>query len=369
VPREAIYRGLSLWSGVLYSACVELQCFTDEIDFENQEHQSCLNKWFAIGRSTVDQVYSEISENRPLAVVVFQGHFISEHVLRQAAIKEGISVYAVERTARKDRLLFESISGVTVNRNMARNYYWRYLDSLPEKDAGEYCKSLIAGTKTHKQAQHMSPDRVFDTEGSKKVLLFLGQVYTDSSLLFGMVGYQNPIAVFEDVIKWCDQNDYLPVFKLHPKEHSGHDPIFSRDYEQLTFRKWQTATDVNHRVEKGSVVVDEDNRYDTYSMIKKADLVVTINSQAGLEAAIRGKAVVVNSGAFYSSLGFTHDYQSRRTLHAALDDAAEVSLDGSGTRKDAAEKFMFTFYEHCCLEFSPRVLVRRIMDLTRASRS
>lgn len=361
-PQDSIYRGINLWSGVRYNSCVELQCFFDELDLNDPVHLEAVQKWLSIAYSYVDLIYEEFSKARPLAIVVFQGHFISEHLLRLVAIKESIPVFSVERTAHKDRLIFEPISGVTVNRNSAKSHYWRYSDALPNGVFEKYADELIRSTKAQKQSEHRSPDKAFEGAGNRRTLLFLGQVYTDSSLLFGIRGYENPCHVFNDVVSWCKDHDYFAVFKLHPKESSGVDPVSHREYRSLTRRKWEKSADLRGLIESGVMMIDSDNEFDTYSMIDQSDLVVTINSQAGLEAAIRGKSVVVNSGAFYAGLGFTFDFQTQRTLYAALSDASEASGELKKRNLSASRMFIYTFYERFCIPFSAQSLAKKILS-------
>ncbi len=67
-----------------------------------------------------------------------------------------------------------------------------------------------------------------------------------------------------------------------------------------------------------SILVDYDNQWNTYKMMEESDLAVTINSQAGLEASIRGVPTVVCGQAFYANLGFTREAGTSQQLEAAV---------------------------------------------------
>ena len=72
------------------------------------------------------------------------------------------------------------------------------------------------------------------------------------------------------------------VIKCHPKDINGQDPVLRQPYNRLLSRKLTNAIPSlpDH------VQIDDENRWDTSSLMENADCVVTMNSQAGLEAAL-----------------------------------------------------------------------------------
>jgi hypothetical protein len=98
------------------------------------------------------------------------------------------------------------------------------------------------------------------------------------------------------------------VVKLHPKEDLGLAPGTLEPYDRMTWRKIQGSALFHEFLQDKRVSVDYSNECDTYALIEQAHCVATINSQSGLEAAIRDKPLLVLGDAFYSGLGFTNDW-------------------------------------------------------------
>jgi len=148
-------------------------------------------------------------------------------------------------------------------------------------------------------------------------VLFLGQVYTDSSTLFGINDFSCPVAIIDQLVNYCLINDYHLIIKLHPKEAAYCD-ILVRPYDNLTFQKISEYEDLFEKISSGNFLLDTE-QYDTYSLIDAADVCVTVNSQAGLEALIKGKNVIACGNSFYTGLGFTFDAYSNEELLYFLD--------------------------------------------------
>ena len=98
------------------------------------------------------------------------------------------------------------------------------------------------------------------------------------------------------------------------------------------------------------VLIDSENEFDTYDLIRRARLSVTINSQSGLEAAIRGTPTVVCGQAFYGSLGFTYDASRAEHFGIAFSEAAAAKAEPSKTR--LARKFTTIYFDRYCREKS-----------------
>jgi capsule polysaccharide export protein KpsC/LpsZ len=136
------------------------------------------------------------------------------------------------------------------------------------------------------------------------------------------------------------------VVKLHPKEVHGLAPGTLQAYDRMTWRKMQESNLFVDFLKDQRVAVDSENNWDTYELIESAHCVATINSQSGLEAAIRGKPVIVLGEAFYSRLGFTNDWG----LPALLDilGCEDLKID-----LNKARRFAYIFLEKYCVGKAP----------------
>jgi hypothetical protein len=341
-----------------YPVCVEGNAFWGDLD-ESEESEAYL-RWMDVIREMAIQYGALLATFRASAVLIFQGYLLDDAVLRYLAVQRGLKVISIERTLRNDRLLWESISGVTVNRNQGFLHYWREEDLVESADVEASVDSYLSGIKNFKLHEHSSPERVYSWEGEKPKVLFLGQVYTDSSLLYGLSGFENPIDVIGGLFEWLEKNDATCLIKLHPKEHCGKNPLTHQSYKDVTYFKIRERYGDLLNSLGDRLVIDFENRYDTYSLIQQSDLVVTVNSQAGLESAVMGKAVVHGRQCFYGGLGFTYDYSDSLDFSLRLDQALSVGPPSVGD----ARKFFHVFYNNFCIPKSSKhvaSLVRSVL--------
>lgn len=341
-----------------YPVCVAGNAFWGDLD-ESEESEAYL-RWMAVVREMAIQYDALLATFRASAVLIFQGYLLDDAVLRYLAVQRGLKVISIERTLRNDRLLWESISGVTVNRNQGFLHYWREEDLVSALDVDASVELYLSGIKDFKLHEHSSPERVYEWGGDQPKVLFLGQVYTDSSLLYGLTGFENPIDVIGGLLEWLGQNDATCVIKLHPKEHCGKNPLTHQSYKDVTYSKiCERYGDLLDSL-GDRIVIDFENQYDTYSLIQQSNLVVTVNSQAGLESAVMGKAVVHGRQCFYGGLGFTYDYSDRLDFSLRLDQALSVGPPSPGD----ARKFFHVFYNKFCITKSSKhvaALVRSVL--------
>ncbi|HAW19008.1 MAG TPA: hypothetical protein DCX14_02400 [Flavobacteriales bacterium] len=270
---------------------------------------------------------------------------MEDAILRALAIQRDLEVITMERTLRSDRLLWDSISGITVNKNEGALWFWRYENTIRQNCADEYVGDYLKQIKKLKQQEHSSPELSFTWPEGRNRILFLGQVYTDSSLLYGLYGCQNPVDVMASILSSLEANNATAVFKLHPKEHNGDNPVTYQRYDDLTYRKLQGRISNLIEENRDHLVIDHTNRYDTYNLINECDVVVTVNSQAGLEAALAGRPVVHGRSCFYGGCGFTYEFSRVSDIEARI---AEAIRSGPPD-EDRARRFFYIFYEMFCI--------------------
>jgi hypothetical protein len=91
-------------------------------------------------------------------------------------------------------------------------------------------------------------------------------------------------------------------------------------------------------------------------LIQQAHCVATINSQSGLEAAIRGKPVLVLGDAFYCGLGFTNDWSFPVLLES-------LGPDDMVSDVARARRFAYIFLELYCEGKTPEAVVSLIQNV------
>jgi hypothetical protein len=295
-----------------------------------------------------------LDEVKPEIVLLVQGYEPANAIARSWAIRNECRLVAIENTALQTRMVWDDVSGITTNRNLAANLFWRYKGYLTEGEEERFRGQVLAKVRDLKSDEHTAPRSQIAGLSRQPYILFLAQVYTDSSVVFGLAEWEDPLQVVSALADWCREREFGLVIKLHPKECVGEDPILRRPYRQLTLRKMKSTPGLMERLTSDSVLIDSDNSFDTYDLIDQSAFVVTINSQSGLEAAMRGKAVVVCGRCFYGGLGFTLDAPSPRLLPVRLEQAVE------GVDVSSAVAFGLVFYEKYCVERSEKGLVELV---------
>ena len=350
--------------GLLYPCCIESECTPKELLREESLRSRLLNKWSSALVTEEQRVAKFFDQNVPSSVLVVQGYEPTNWLARVEAIKRGLPLVALENTALSDRLVFDTVSGITVNQNQASSYYWRFRNMFSEGEVEEGAEKIIASSVSKKSEEHVSPTGCMEIPIQKPILLFLGQVYTDSSILFGSGDWESPVKLLEEVVRIARNLGLRVVAKLHPKEASGTSPIIGKPYNLLTYRKILESSYLVSEIDEGEVLmIDADNSWNTYVLMQKADLAVTMNSQAGLEATMRGLRTVVCGSAFYGGFDFTYNGADTPALKRAI----EMALDEKNNEEMnfKSKEFGLIFFEKYCIEKSIRS-VTNLIDSTKS---
>jgi len=337
-----------------YAVAVETEEVPPDLD---SDRQPIVRLWGTRLAQMLAQTEAAFRRNRPELVVLVQGYEPVNAVARAAALNLGIPALAIENTAINSRMLWDNVSAITTNRSLAANYYWRYRQSISEEAVSGFVESFTSGLRGSKSAEHSAPVGSTAPDCGRPNVLFLGQVFTDSSIVFGLGPWLSPLDVIEATVDWCQQQGYRLLLKLHPKESMGNATITDKPYDRLTYRRIQGRPALMQALEENQAIVDVDNRFDTYALLFQSDIAVTINSQAGLEAALFGKPAVVCGDAFYRGLGFTldvaHPVHFDLTMAQAITQANRVSV------RSRAGEFAYIYYQRYC---RPKT-VESIVDL------
>ncbi len=347
------HKGVRLFDAAIYSVAIEREKGIAEIDVKDQEDWRTLSTQMQRVAAYVDYTHRMVAFYQPMRIIYAQGYMPASAVLRQIAIIENIALVALENTLHKQRVLYDTLSGISVNLNTIRNHFWRQRHLISDTTAQTFTEAYFDSIRSHKQAEHQAPGTPLDqlpTGTPSKVALYIGQVYTDSSILFGLNPcYKNQAEVIVHAANEIISRGHILIVKLHPKEKNGADPIHAHAYNQLTLRKLQSTPDFSPFLTHPDLIIDADNRYDTYDLIAKADYCLTINSQAGLEALLLGKAVILCGHSFYGGMGWTHDLKDKQDMGYLID---KIISTRSTPEKGLEEiqKFFYSYLNHACID-------------------
>jgi capsule polysaccharide modification protein KpsS len=179
-----------------------------------------------------------------------------------------------------------------------------------------------------------------DLPENKKILLLLGQVKTDASIIMDSNIYQDPVEMITDVTRNISRlKEIVLLIRLHPKEFSG-SSYAGIKYDHITYRELR-ARKID---EIPNVKIVESPEISTYELMNMASCGITINSQAGLEMCLSGKPVLVCGNAFYGRKGFTVDLGHRSAMRSCLEFMAENAIL-TGEQHKLALSFFYLFWK------------------------
>ena len=356
--RTYVYRGISLWSVCQYELALEFGAMPEDPSLGSAEQMPVIHAQFAYAVEFIDEAFDFVRCYRPDSIILAQGHFTNAAVMRQVGVLSGVRVVSLENTLHRGRLLWEDVVGAAVNTHLAKNYYWRYRSFVTEAQAGKTARDYLATIRQHKSAEHQAPaaDAAVPFADELPTIVYLGQVSTDAAVLYGRHGFASQAEAICAAADYAASRGLRLIVKLHPKESPSHE-AHSPQFKNLT-RRWLEA-DARFQRLRGilgdRLTMDSDNKLDTYALIRRADVCVTLTSQSGLEALLHDKEVVLCGEASFGSLGFTHEAPDAVALHFQLDRVLKHGHrvnDGTGCRK-----FFHIFNELYCLPKTEETLL------------
>ena len=344
------YRGVNLYSALLYDICVEAEVFATAVDYGDLKHKEIINKIFMKGAAYIDYISKLIIDTKPNAFVNLHGNILESSIIRAIALQKNIPGLTLENTLNKTKILWNYDKGyVNSCSNLGMIFYNNYKDLVSSRKAKRYVKKYFNNICSMKSGQHISGNEIVTIKNKKPTIVFLGQVYTDSSVLFGLYpGFKTPEALISALVDYALSMECNIIIKMHPKEFLGCNPVNSKRYDELTWRKINSDSLLMEKIHKyDSIYIDHKNALDTLSLIDIADVVVTINSQAGLEALARGKETILCGMSFYEDLGTTFNASNFDMLAHFL--KLVLIKKESLIDHDKICKFFYIYFEkYCC---------------------
>lgn len=353
--------GVRLADTVLHSICVELEIGGHELDLQNPSHAKSAVKWLGIAKSLCLEIIELIETCRPDTIVIFQGYFLESAIVRQLQKRYQFMLCVLECTFVSDRLICENISGNAVNRTSASAYFEKDYPAnyWIEPSSIDLYNKFITTKTVGKISDHCSPPRSFEwSVKSQKRILFLAQCFTDSSLVFGETKGYSSVEIIQSLREYALRREMQLFIKLHPKEANGFNTLGNM-YNKLTYRRLIQADAVSVHSRPDLIMYDDENTYSTAALMQDCDVVITINSQSGLEALAAGKEVVLCGRAFYDFLRCAWIVQDCRQLEATLN-----LILNEGVRLNNQPKsclFAFNYLNSFCIPKNAGSIMERLL--------
>lgn len=305
------------------------------------------------------KLQSQLGGINPDLLLFVQGYEPTSALLRAICREERLKGIAIENTSLNNKMIWDDRSLTTPIYNRAKEQYQRHKRSILESDLRNFSENFKTRLKNSKSNEHRSNNNRTLTSGGRPIVLYLAQVYTDASVIFGLQNYPTPLNLIKLILHWCNMNQHLLIIKMHPKEVKGVAPVTGLAYNSITTRLMNEDREIQSLIERNEAIIDSNNDFDTYTLIELAEVVVTINSQSGLEAAILGKSVVTCGEAFYGDSGFTFDGKNPMKLSDALLERV------TNSQSTEAMKFGKIFYDVYCREKSAASLANLLDEKLR----
>ncbi len=256
-------------------------------------------------------------------VVLFNGRLASVRGIRRASEAKGIRWWVHERGARLDKFaIYECSTPHQPSSYRAWVDDWWGWSADGEQRAATFLQNRRAGVQTNwfvftrKQQAGALPPRdsrrrvVFFTSSEDEMAAIGDEFAPDSPLCVQAVALR-------ELGQACRDAGHELVVRFHPNTPQGE--------QHLTAAAHQAA----------DIVCTPQSQVDTYALMDSADVVLTHNSTAGLEAAASGKP------AFYTGRNIFEGCASMRRVKSRLDLRAAMDSQHGFDRTDALKYLNF----------------------------
>jgi capsule polysaccharide export protein KpsC/LpsZ len=219
---------------------------------------------------------------RPAIILHFSGRFHRDRCAAIVAKEFGIPIVAIESTFHESYLYWDVAGRTGTTDQIGRAGQVVRSDDLQVRVDTLMAESLGCPIDKLSEITHRKPSKQIS---GKKTILFLGQVPYDASIAEEGGDFGDQITSIRIVSTLLRPFAHELIVRSHPKA-----PEVGLD---------DRLPDV--------CIVQPSESSKLLDMIVSADCVVTVCSQAGLQAAWLGKPVVLLGRAFYANKGFTFD--------------------------------------------------------------
>jgi hypothetical protein len=347
--KDISFEGFNLWG--ICKATIAAKILAVKPAPDNEEHFRQVSKIYGSAAKGISRLKELFDELEPDSVFICQGGIYDSRCIVEVARDRGINVVGIENSMLGGYVLLDNLSGQIINRHSLARIGAELLETrtVSEEDrrkAYEFWEENLSKKAQEHKTGGMDDEeeirKALNIDKNKKVLLLLGQVRTDASIVLDSDLYDDPVDMITDVVDHVKHlKDTILVIRLHPKEFIGGSPM-GVPYDRITYRCL-----IKNGVDKvENVRIVEDTRINTYSLMRIADAGITINSQSGLEMLLLGKPVMVCGSASYGNKGFTVDLGHVAGLGACIDHLLNREVMSEEKKRMALDFFHFFCQRH-----------------------
>ena len=291
-----------------------------------------------------------VREIRPLAVVVFNGIFFPEAMVRQVALKYGIPVITHEVGVRPFSCFFTrgeaTACPISIDDDFALTPEDEVIldDHLSHRFRGDFS---MAGVRFWPEMRGLDETLIGKEKAFQQIVAVFTNVIFDTSQIHANVVFPDMFAWLEKVVAFAREHpETLFVIRAHPDE----------------LRPGKESLETVEQVLRGDGAFDLENvvfvppreYLSSYELIKRSKLVMVYNSSIGLEATLLGRVVLCAGRSRYSDYPIAYFPQTPEEYFLISDKFLE---EDNPVAPDEfihhARRFMYYQHFYTSLDFSP----------------
>lgn len=263
---------------------------------DDQSTQYLAREYILSAWSIASEFNKLINEVKPQAIVVFNGKFYPEAIVRHIALKRNLSVFTHEVGMQSFSAFFTSGEAtaypikVPMGFELSSAQETKLDDYLDKRFQGDF---ITAGIRFWPKMFKLDEDFWHKAAQYKQFVPVFTNVVFDTSQ-----GHAN--VLFPHMFAWLDL--VLQAIKDHPETYfvirAHPDELRPGKESRETVAQW---IEKNHVDDLPNVLFIHSNEYvSSYELIEHAKFVMVYNSTVGLEASIKGKPVLCAGKARYT---------------------------------------------------------------------
>jgi hypothetical protein len=307
---------------------------------EQVENGAAMLRDSAVTAAAVEEAFGRVlDEARPDVVLLTNGTLVEEDVMAKVARARGVRAVTYGYGIHEDSVMLSSAEEPALE---ARNEeLWaevRDTPLTPEEDA--WLDRIVAerergsGTADYFGAAGDGPEelrRALGVPAAARVVTLFTNLTWDSAALFKDVAFATTSDWVRHAVRVADANPELHlVVRVHPAEASAG----TQEPAAAAARAEFAELPPNVHVIEGHEPVN------SYALVDASDTVLVYTSTVGMEAALRGRPVVVAGRTHYRGRGFTIDAETADEVTAAMLGAEAPGPD----RVALARRYAYAFF-------------------------
>jgi hypothetical protein len=288
-------------------------------------------------------------EVKPCAVVVFNGIFYPEAVVRRVAERRGIRVVTHEVGVRPFSAFFTGGEATAYPIELPDGFE---LTPLQNQELDRYLAERFKGRFTMAGIRFWPRIAPLGRQVLDRLSSFKRMVPVFSNVVFD-TSQPHANVVFSDMFEWLDQ--MVEIMKCHPETLfviRAHPDEYRRGKRSReTVAEWVADRAVENL--PNLVFIDADDPASSYELIERAHVVMVYNSTIGLEAAMMGKAVVCGGKARFTPFDTAYQPASKEAFREQVERLlSSETVDVPGRFRVNARRFMYYQLFRASLSFA-----------------